>query len=360
MKIDYTIIKKYLEGEATLDEGALIENWFNRIEHENEMREKSFQYWEELKTEPDIVEYDESLLLGKIYREVKIKESKLKKRSPNITRYINIVMRIAAVLFVPLLIWHIINPRNLIAHNSELSYTEIYSPLGSRTIFYLPDGSKGWLSGGSYLQYPERFPGKTREVKLRGEAFFDVKTNEKKPFVVLSKNLNIIAKGTSFNVSAWDDAAETEIVLKEGKVDVFNNDALTQKWIASLKPGELLNVREKKECSIIKVDVSKYTSWTEGKLIFRDDPFAEVVKRINRWYNVNLIIKDPTLESYRYVATFQDETLDEVLNMLTLSAPIRYKKVPRKQLQDGTFEKRVVELYFKQSIKNKQMSNPKT
>ena len=126
-----------------------------------------------------------------------------------------------------------------------------------------------------------------------------------------------------------------------------------QKLITSLSPGELLHSVPYTEGSFIeKVDVDKYTSWTKGKLVFREDEFADVVKRINRWYNVNIVIKDKILESYRYVATFQDETLDEVLKMLAISAPIRYKDLPRKQSFDGTFEKRTIELYYSSTKKS--------
>jgi ferric-dicitrate binding protein FerR (iron transport regulator) len=259
------------------------------------------------------------------------------------------LVKAAAVLFIPLLVLYV-SRDNIRKNNtvSEVTYSEIYSPMGSRTMFYLPDGSKGWLNGGSYLKYAEGFPGKTRDVILRGEAFFDVKTNPKKPFIVTGKNLDIVATGTSFNVLAREDEAETEIVLVEGKLDIYRNTFKGQELITSSVPGELLHYLPQQTGSFIqKVDVDKYVSWTKGKLVFREDPFADVVKKINRWYNVNILIKDKILESYKYVATFQDETLDEVLKMLAVSAPISYRNLPRKQLADGTFEKRIIELYYK-------------
>jgi ferric-dicitrate binding protein FerR (iron transport regulator) len=94
------------------------------------------------------------------------------------------------------------------------------------------------------------------------------------------------------------------------------------------------------------VDIDQIISWKDGRLVFRNEPFDEVVKKINRWYNVNCIIKDDTLESYAYRAIFVDETLDEVLKLLKLSAPIDYKDIGRNRRKDGTFEKRVIELYF--------------
>jgi ferric-dicitrate binding protein FerR (iron transport regulator) len=215
-------------------------------------------------------------------------------------------------------------------------------------MFYLPDGSNGWLNGDSYLKFPERFQGKTRDVTLKGEAFFDVITNPKKPFVVSSKYLDIVAKGTSFNVSAWDDVPETEVVMVEGKVDVYFTGNNQRKKVTSLSPSQLLHCVPSKTGTYIQdVDIEKYISWTEGRLIFKEDPFSEVVERLNRWYSVNIVIKDKILESYEYVATFEDETLDEILKMLTISAPIRYKELQRTQKEDGTFMKRTIELYYK-------------
>ncbi len=117
--------------------------------------------------------------------------------------------------------------------------------------------------------------------------------------------------------------------------------------VSVLKPGQLFQYSARDlQGSVRNVDVSKYISWKDGKLEFRDDPFTEVVRKINRWYNVNLVIKDDRLKSYTYVATFQNESLDEVLKMLKISAPIEYKSLDRKQKADGTFEKRTIEIYY--------------
>ncbi len=354
MEINYEVIKQYLDGKGTEQDHEQIISWFNHFDAEKDLREKSHQYWDEVPGETSDDKYNESAILGRIYREIKMKEARENPKPKPLIRILNFMAKTAAVMFLPLLVFYFMKGDGRTYTDSEIAYTEIYSPLGSRTMFYLPDGSKGWLSGGSYLKYAEGFPGKTRNVSLKGEAFFDVRTNPKQPFVVYGKNLNIMAKGTSFNVRAWDDVPETEIVLVEGNLDIFHHTARDRKLVTVLNPGELIHcIPEATGSYIQKVDVYKYTSWTEGKLVFREDAFTDVVKRINRWYNVNIIIKDEILETYRYVATFQDETLDEVLKMLAISAPIRYKDLPRKQSDDGTFEKRTIELYYRPPKKRK-------
>ena len=348
MKKNYPSINEYLEGKESLEDKRIIAEWFDNLQAEKELRSRSMQYWDKMENNPDTGDYNEGLALGQIYRKIKLDEIKNKSGTSSVLRILRIVTRIAAVLFIPLLVMYITNLNHIDFKDSKIAYTEIYSPPGSRTKFYLPDGSNGWLNGGSYLKYPQIFLGKTRNVTLRGEAYFEVVTNPDRPFIVTGKRLDIIAKGTAFNVSAWDDESGAKIVLVHGKLEIYRKTNDHSKLIAKLLPNQLLNYLPKgSESFIQRVDVGKYISWTQGKLVFDDDPFNDVVQQINRWYNVNIIIKDDILRSYTYVATFQDESLDEVLKMLKLSAPIEYKNVKRKQHIDGTFDKRTILLYYK-------------
>lgn len=353
MKINYQIIKQYLDSKGTtIEDISQVTDWFNQSDAEVELLEKSRQYWDGVPEDIADEKYDESIILGKIYRAIKIKESFKKSRNKTLGRIFNIVTKIAAILLIPLLVLYIAKDNHEKSSLSNITYTEIYSPLGSRTMFYLPDGSKGWLNSGSYLKFPEGFPGKTRSVNLKGEAYFEIMPDSKKPFIVSGKNLDIIARGTTFNVLALEEESEIKIALVEGAIDIYYNNNNEQKSIASLTPGQLLSYNTgTSESYVQEVDLGKYISWTKGKMVFRDDLLIDVVKYINRWYNVNIIIKDKILESYRYVATFQDETLDELLKMLTLSSPIRYKDLARQQLPDGSFKKRTIELYYYNKLK---------
>ena len=215
-------------------------------------------------------------------------------------------------------------------------------------MFYLPDGSKGWLNGGSFLKFPTEFKGKSREILLRGEAYFDVKSDPKKPFIVSGDNIEIVAYGTSFNVLAYPDDQFIKVTLASGTIKVSGKRDGRTRNFRTIKPDQMCIYDLYTSSSVItQVDVSNIVSWKAGRLTFRDDPLYEVIKKINRWYNVNIIIEDEILESYTYLATFEDETLDEVLKLLTLSAPIGYKDLGRERRADGTFEKREIELYYK-------------
>lgn len=346
MKIDYQIIKRYLENQETKADKDKIIDWFNTPEAEKELKEKSRIYWDTL-TGKEHENFNESLILGRIYREIQLKNAgEQSKPYLQITKIVTLFSKVAAVLFIPLLIFFLIENDIIKGRQTDLTYMEIHSPVGTRTKFYLPDGSTGWLNGGSSLKYPSIFHGNARSVNLSGEAYFEIKTNPKKPFEVSGGDLKIIAKGTAFNVTAWHDESEISIALTEGKIEIIQKH--NERSIVSLNPGQLLHYHpERKRSYVKKVDIKKYISWIEGKLVFRDDPLRDVVRRLNRWYNVNIIIKDDILHEYEYVATFEDENLDEVLKMLALSAPIRYKEIPRNQFPDGKFQKRTIELYYK-------------
>ncbi len=348
MGLDQNILMRYLEGNWTEDDGLKIREWFNNLNDERELRASSKDYWNELQPDSKLEDYDETALLGQIYRQIRLNEFRTSRRQTSSHRILNIITKIAAVLFIPMLIVMISSHYDTKIKASDITYNEIYSPPGSRTMFTLPDGSKGWLNSGSYLKYPQTFLGKTRTVSLKGEAYFNVVTNPDKPFVVSGKSLSIVAKGTAFNVTSWEDEPGTKVTLVHGKVEVYKDYKEKNSLIASLKPNQMLFYSPTGSGSYIKdVDINKYISWTDGKLVFRDDPFTEVVKKISRWYNVNIIVEDNSLKSYTYVATFQDESLDEVLKMLKISAPIDYKSIARKQRTDGSFEKKTIEIYYK-------------
>ncbi len=346
MGIDYKLLERYLRDQDSSENIEIIAEWFSNIKVEKELRDKSYQYWKDLPEEIGTVGYDEEMVLGNIYRRIKIEESKNRTSPSKAVRVLNYLSRIAAVLFIPLLIMYSLNNNNRLS-GSDVTYTEVFSPPGARTMFYLPDGTKGWLNSGSSIKFPERFVGKKREVTLKGEAYFDVVTNPDKPFSVSVDNLNILATGTSFNIRSWEDNPNTEVVLEEGVVEIYCLTENKQSLTATLDPGQLFQYsKTNSKCSVKNVDIEKYISWKNGRLIFRSDPLGEVVEKLNRWYNVNIVIMDDILESYRYVATFEDETLDEILSMLAISAPIDYRNIKRKQLPDGSFEKRRIELYY--------------
>jgi transmembrane sensor len=348
MEIDFQVIKRYLEGTEWKGDKDQILNWFSDLKFENDIRKKYRQFWDELANDTDMDECDGSVILGRIYHKMKNDEYRKLPKKKGMVRILNIITKVAAILFIPLLAFLWVIKGSDVSSSAKSSYSEIYSPLGTRAMFYLPDGSTGWLNGGSKLKFTTEFRGKSREVFLEGEAYFDVLTDAKKPFIVNGKHSNVIAYGTSFNVHAYPEDPSVQITLVSGNIGVFERKNGKFLNLANLKPGQMYECYPGTHLNRIEtVDVNKVAVWKDGKLAFRDESFADVVSKINRWYNVEIIIMNKALRSYSYQATFVDETLDEVLKLLERSAPIEFKDLGRERNEDGTFGKRKIELYYK-------------
>ena len=346
--IDFKILLSYLEGKGSPEDATLIRQWIKNKDAENELNEKSFLFWDTTPLEPDTQKYTGAFILDQIHHRIHLEEASLKNITKPKNRFINILTRVAAILFIPLLVSSILLYRQQNSNRRIESYSEIYAPFGTRTSFYLPDGSTGWLNGGSSMKFPTQFAGKTRDVKLSGEAYFDVVSNRKKPFIVSTEHLEVNVTGTSFNVIAYPDEETSEVTLERGQIEVFKKTNDLNSKIAVLKPNESFIYNYKTEMSMIMpINTSEKLAWLKGNLTFKFESFADVIQKINRKYNVNIIIKDEILKNHTYYGTFKDETLEEVLNLLKYTAPIRYKDIERKKKEDGTFEKRTVEIYFK-------------
>jgi len=193
----------------------------------------------------------------------------------------------------------------------------IVTPWGARTRFVLPDSSLVWLNSGSKIVFPEQFNG-VREVKLSGEAYFEVEKNGD-PFIVSTNLGKVQVMGTTFNVKAID-GEDFETTLVSGKVQVVNPN----NKLATLEPGYQA-VFSGDNVSVEKVETVLYTSWIEGKLIFREEYLPELVKKLERFYNVKIDLDDdPRLKIIHYSGTILMETFSEVLNLLSVTAPIAY------------------------------------
>ena len=347
--IDSRLLRQYFKGKGTEEEQKRISEWFSSLMAERELRNVSQELWNELNEDISNHGYDEARIHDRIHHLLRLEEAETNNKNRTKSNFIRYLARIAAVLFIPLLFFTFLNWKGSIGSKKAISFSEIYSPIGARTNFILPDGSSGWLNAGSYLNFPNDFKGKYRKVELTGEAYFKVKANPEMPFIVVSDRIKVKAFGTSFNVMAYPDDKNIEVTLESGDVEVYGTDDNGRDFsFGKLIPGKRgivfkgTNIFQTSE-----VNVDGYISWKDGELVLRNEPMTEVVKKINRWYNVNIIIKDKSLESYRYRATFVDETLDEVLKLLQCTSPIKCKELGREKQSDGTYGKRTIELYNK-------------
>ncbi len=243
--------------------------------------------------------------------------------------------RVAAILLLPLLIFSLFqryskNNAQPVEIVQQLVYNEIKTSPGLRSTFDLPDGTKVWLNGNTKIRYPIAFSGDVRMIHLEGEAYFEVSKNKEKPFIVDMGRLQVQAIGTAFNCMAYPGEDRIETALTEGKVKVTRVVKGESKGGYVLNPGQVISYHSSSDqFQLHEGNLDKYLAWRSGKFIFRNDPMEVVCQKLGRWFNAEIIIKDESLKGYSFTGTFQEEGLSEILDLISLTSPVRFKLYER-------------------------------
>lgn len=212
--------------------------------------------------------------------------------------------------------------------SEELVFNELNVPYGKTFALVLSDGTEVHLNAGTVLKYPVKFlEGKNREVYLTGEAYFKVSKDKKHPFVVQSNDLNIRVLGTSFNVSSYSENKNIFTVLVEGAVRLYGKDETYSKEKSKLlTPGrEAKWNKENRNIRIKKVNTSLYTSWIDGTLVIEKLKFHQIIKRLERHYNIKIINNNKELANQVFTATFRVENITEVLESFKTNFSFKYE-----------------------------------
>jgi len=258
------------------------------------------------------------------------------------------LQKIAASLLIPVLlgsasyIWY----TNSNEAPSQLVWQTVETLPGQRSVVELSDGTRVWLNSATKLTYPVTFDKKNRNVKLIGEAFFDVSRMEKKPFRVDLGDLDIQVLGTEFNVQNYQDDESTNIFLKSGSVELQSGEGESLRSLYKMRPGERA-IFDKGEHGLFieKGHPDFCLAWMDGKMVFRGHSMTDVVRRLNRCFNIDIRIIDPEITDYTYTATFQHESLEQILELLKISAPIDYTIAKREKDENNMFTKTRVEIF---------------
>lgn len=211
-------------------------------------------------------------------------------------------------------------------NTDHLIYNTINIPKGKKYSVVLSDGTKVYLNSGASLRYPVKFLKKhQRNVTLKGEGFFDVVKSEQ-PFVVTADDLKIAVLGTKFNISNYDEDTTIQTVLVEGMVGISSEDDTGNESRTLLKPGTMGEWNgTSKKMNVKSVDTQIYTSWIDGRLIFRNASFLKIRQTLERHYNVDIENSNIALDEQFFDATFDVETIQEVLESFNRSFAIEYE-----------------------------------
>jgi ferric-dicitrate binding protein FerR (iron transport regulator) len=321
------LITRYLSGEAT--PGEIIE--LSSLSGQNPENEKLFR--ESLKAWMAVeeVRISEATNIDTELERLRVREESspvahgswlmvdkdnvVKTISPVIPMY-HLLLRVAAVLVIlaiPLFF--------IYRYLSQPGLTEISANSG-RVETLLPDGSQVTLNTGALLQYPDHFKGKKRSVNLKGEAYFDVAHNPSKPFIISSGEIRVEVKGTSFYINTRSMSGDFELVLTTGKVELYFENQSGKPEV--LSPGEKAVIHDHK-ILILPNNDPNYMAWKTYKISFNNDPLNEVAATLSKVYQADVRLSNPLLAQCRLTATFDNQSLGSVLNVLraTLDIDIR-------------------------------------
>ena len=202
----------------------------------------------------------------------------------------------------------------------------VEAPLGSKTKLYLPDGTLVWLNAGSRMTYSQGFGVDNRKVELEGEGYFEVKRNEKIPFFVKTKDLQLQVLGTKFNFRDYPEDHEVVVSLLEGKVGL--NNLLREEKEAVLSPDEraVLN-KANGLLTVESVTASNASQWTDGYLFFDEELLPDIAKELERSYNVKIHIANDSSKTFRFYGNFvrREQNIQEVLEALASTEKMQYK-----------------------------------
>lgn len=316
-----SLLIKSLSQQADEGEEQAIQEWIKQ----SSKNKRSFEAYQKLWNDSNKL-----MVPGKIDVEAALQQSK--KHIPQFrrkTRWLSYWPQVAAVLvlsiFISSVFTFLVKPG--VNKQEQVIYQEIKAAYGTQTKLQLPDGTAVWLNAGSQLNFPISFKNlDERKVTLIGEGFFEVTKNAQQPFIVSTSKLDIQVLGTSFNVNAYENENNITVALKEGKVSLLQQLRGKQQQVLSLNPSEVASydIKNNKIIHSTENDLDRYIAWKDGLIVFFDDPMRKVITRLENWYNVEIEVNDQKLLEENITGTFNDNSLDQVLHLLSLMSPIDY------------------------------------
>ncbi len=347
------LIQKFISDQISAEELQQLSRYLNQDGNSAEIEAYSREKWQNNKKNHNIRPNQIwSMIKGKIAEDKGISISFQATAFKTIYRIAGYAALIAAFLLVSWLIYRSYANK---AGSAANVYSEFIVPYGSKSSVILPDGTNIRLNSGSRIKYANDFFHGERTVFLEGEAFFDVKPSEKIPFIVKTSDINIRVYGTKFNVKSFQEEKDVEMALVSGSVvieKVDNKGNIVQN--IKIKPNQIITYSKTDDRFLLKTseiptrDKSKYeqdnlniepvittepaisqsmekaTSWINNRLTFRGDSIYVLISKLQRWYGVEITLKNKNLNKSTFTGTFDNETIEQALNALKLTTRFSY------------------------------------
>ena len=201
-------------------------------------------------------------------------------------------------------------------------YNKLEIPRGGEFCLTLSDGTRAWLNSETSIQYPVVFGTKERRVFIQGEAYFEVAKDAKKPFTVQFMSSSVTVFGTSFNIRAYPEEKQSQTTLAEGSVRIYSPGSSML-----LKPGEQAEVNALSGEMVKKeVEVKTFTSWKDGRFVFEQEPLENIMRTLERWYDIRVIFRDEGAKRISLSGNLKRYgDFSQVMNMLQMTGDVRFE-----------------------------------
>lgn len=309
------LLTKYISDSITKEELEELKIHINISDDEKVLSELSV-LWENHPAE----KIQDPSILKEAFKIIEVNT-----RTQTIRKQLNVLLRIAGILLLPVLCTlatYLYMDKQVQPFINNQVMVEAQN--GHRAAVILPDGSKVNLNSGSYISYQQNFGKKAREVKLSGEAFFEVTKDPKKKFIVHTEYINIEVLGTTFNVYAYERENTVEMVLLTGKVKINTNKAPYQSYY--VKPNEKISLdKQSGSLKIKKTDARFETAWLRDEMVFRSERLEAVFDKLERKYGITIQYDNLKQDNDRFTGSFNNEEISGILDILKIHYHFSYK-----------------------------------
>lgn len=323
------LILKFIKGNYSKEEFQQVKAIFQEKESENSLETHLQLHWDDCDESSlgDEAEFDRIMnrVLSVVDSETR---QPLKIKQPfNAKRFFIGFSRVAAVLLIPLLVSLFFVFRHAQPNSALFADNVVKVSRGVVSYLHLPDGTQVWLNSGSRLTYSNTFNKESRNVTLEGEAYFEVTKNPKKPFIVQGKEVAVKVLGTKFDVKSYTEDAAVVVTLLEGSVHLSDVKNLSSSPLL-LKPDERATfMKENNKLIVSKVNAKNACEWIHGNLIFDDEELGQIVKCLEREYNITIKVQDREINQLRFYGKFRNtQPIEEILNIMTANQKFHYNQ----------------------------------
>jgi ferric-dicitrate binding protein FerR (iron transport regulator) len=363
-KIEILIVK-FLQNQCDVDEIATLSEWINEHPDNKSYFEQEEALWNSIELSRNTDGIDANKDWDKLSSLIEKEERKplMKTKKQQQVFRLGALLRVAAVVLISFgLSWLAFSSYYKTALSKSEGMLEVSVAKGSKSVVKLADGTTIWLNSATTIRYPDKFKNNRRDVYIEGEAYFEVAKDKKRPFTVHTSDMDMVVLGTSFNVKSYPDEGTIETTLVEGSVRIEKKMKSGKIKYVSLKPNqqvtlikeegrilltdlnedkvEKLAVAEQQESDSLKVttikrkerivvveniDPNVFIAWKSNRLEFKDEIFESIAVKLERWYNVEISIKNEKLKKIKFTGTFENETIEQALEALRLTTRFKYK-----------------------------------